>query len=250
MDYLQSLEDKGNDDVFPKFPEEIDALGVVLGHTARSNPNTAAVGRSRFFAIDPARKDQSTEMPVESLLEILRGYVQSVRPATGRLLLNTNVTHGVFRKGYSLADLFRKSGVAQLDQPARLDRSTLQTLERLNKFLAKSRIRCKAPGDKPGEFFTIERGMAGLATASDGKNEEHRPEFRDSRVVRFGSPATVRFYLRTPKTPGATPPPGLFFNTMVTVADYYWSSKYWNLLSLSLSSTYSNSRRIQDQGRS
>ncbi|KAK4044217.1 ribonuclease H-like domain-containing protein [Parachaetomium inaequale] len=223
MDYLQSLVDKGNDDVFPKFPEEIDALGVVLGHTARSNPNTAAVGRSRFFATDQARKDQATEMPYESLLEILRGYVQSVRPATGRLLLNTNVTHGVFRKSYSLAELFRRSGVAKLDQPARLDRPTLQTLERLNKFLAKSRIRCKAPGDKPGEFFTTERGMAGLATAGEGRNEEHPPQFRDSRVVRFGSPAAVSFYLRTPKTPGATPPPGLSFNTMVTVADYYRS---------------------------
>ncbi len=52
VDYLQTLQDPGNDAVFPKYPHEIDALGVVLGHTPRSDPNTAAVGRSRFFAID------------------------------------------------------------------------------------------------------------------------------------------------------------------------------------------------------
>ncbi|KAK4158401.1 ribonuclease H-like domain-containing protein [Chaetomidium leptoderma] len=220
MGYLQTLEDPANDTVFPKFPEEVDALGVVLGHTARANPNTAAVGRNRFFAIDQARKDEATRMPPGSLLEILRGYVQSVRLATGRMLLNTNVTHGVFRKGFTLAELFEGFGLVNLHQPNTLPGHLRGTLERLHKFLAKSRIRCRMPGDKPGEFFTTDRGMAGLATVRDGNDEQHKPSFQFKNFP-FVSPATVQFHLRAPKTPGATPPPGLTFDQYVVVAKYY-----------------------------
>ncbi|AEO58979.1 hypothetical protein MYCTH_2306810 [Thermothelomyces thermophilus ATCC 42464] len=218
MDYVRSLEDK-NDGVFPKFPEEIDALGIVLGHTARANLNTAAIGSSRFFAIDQARKDQAS-MPPDSRIEILRGYVQSVRPATGRLLLNTNVTHAVFRKAVKLDELFQKCGLANLHLPQQRPNHALRTLDGLNKFLAKSRIECKVPGERPGEFFKIQRGMAGLATTKDGKDEDQKPEFTESGF-RFGTPATVRFYLRKPKDLGAKPPPGLSFDTMVLVSDYY-----------------------------
>ncbi|KAL2197936.1 ribonuclease H-like domain-containing protein [Corynascus similis CBS 632.67] len=218
-EYLRSLKDK-NDGVFPKFPEEIDALGIVLGHTARSNPNTAAIGRSRFFAIDQQRKDQALKMPSDSLVEILRGYVQSVRPATGRLLLNTNVTHGVFRKEFKLDELFRSCRLINLHQPQQRPSHALRTLDSLNKFLAKMRIECKVPGEKHGEFFRIQRGMAGLATTRDGKDEKKRPEFTESGF-RFGTPATVRFFFRSPKAAGATPPPGLAYDTMVLVSDYY-----------------------------
>ncbi|KAK3292597.1 ribonuclease H-like domain-containing protein [Chaetomium fimeti] len=218
MDYLKLME-KDNDGVFPKYPEEIDTLGVVLGHTPRSNPGAAAVGRSRFFAVD-TRKDGAM-MGDRSLIEILRGYVQSVRPATGRLLLNTNVTHGVFRRGFKLDELFRLFQVAQLHQPRNLPGHAGSELERLHKFLSKTRIRCKVPGDAPGKFFVIERGMAGLANQRDGgKAPEDRPQFTLT-AVRFGAPTTVKFYLRAPKTPGTPPPAGLAYNTWVFVSDYY-----------------------------
>ncbi|KAL2150876.1 hypothetical protein VTH82DRAFT_7439 [Thermothelomyces myriococcoides] len=218
MGYLRSLEDK-DDGVFPKFPKEIDALGIVLGHTARASLNAAVIGSSRFFAIDPARKDQAP-MPPGSHIEILRGYVQSVRPATGRLLLNTNVTHAVFRKAVKLDELFKACGLTNLHLPQQRPGHALRTLDGLNKFLAKSRIECKVPGEKPGEFFSIKRGMTGLATSRDGKDEEKKPEFTDSGF-RFGTPATVKFYLRKPKDAAAKPPPGLSFDSMVLVSDYY-----------------------------
>ncbi|KAK4119305.1 Piwi-domain-containing protein [Parathielavia appendiculata] len=214
MTYLQTLDETGHETVFPKFPDEVDALGIVLGHTPRSNPNTAAVGRSRFFAIDDNRKDGVS--PYRSLLEILRGYVQSVRPATGRLLLNANVTHGIFRQHGSLAALFEEFGLVTLNQPETLTVEHRQTLEKLHKFLSKARIRCKVPGEE----VEIERTMAGLATTRDGTGDNPRPQFQHPNF-RFTSPATVEFHLRPPSTPGATPPPGHTFGNMVVVSDYY-----------------------------
>lgn len=228
MGYLGTLEDPANDATFPKFPAEIDALGVVLGHTARTNPNTVAIGRNRFFAIDKDRKDRAPGMPDDTLKEVMRGYVQSVRPATGRLLLNTNVTHGVFKKEFPLDELFRWSWVANLHEIEPLgmqqQQPALKRLGTLHKFLARSRVRCRMPGDKPGEFITIERTAAGLATTEDGRGETRRPDFRYPRF-RFSTPASVKFYLGKPKTPAAVPPSGLQFDTMVTVSNYYRASK-------------------------
>ncbi len=249
MGYLQTLEDTGNDAVFPKYPDEIDALGVVLGHTPRSNPNTAAVGRSRFFAVDPTRKDQAPNVPPLSLIEILRGYVQSVRPTTGRLLLNVNTTHGVFRKEFPLAQLFEKFKTDTLDK---LPSATPQIKGRLenqlltlNRFLSRSRIRCRIPGDKRGEFVTTERTMAGLAFNRDGRREDQPPQFRDQDFL-FACPISARFYLRAPKDQ-STQHPNLIphYGKHIVVAQYYKLSKC--PFSIVLASTPSNSVRVQHQ---
>lgn len=225
--HLLSLDDKDNDGAFPKYLAEIDSLGVVLGHGPRSDPGTAAVGRSRFFAVDD-RADRAS-MPPSSLIDILRGYVQSVRPATGRLLLNTNVTHGVFRKEFPLVTLFKHFDLMNLHQPfsnQQAFNSARRDLEKLHKFLSKSRIRCKVPGNKPGEFVTSDRGMAGLAVKGDGGGESHKPEFTGDHRQRYGTPATVKFFLRAAPPPASPPPPGLKPDTMVTVEDYYRKSKW------------------------
>lgn len=222
--YLQTLEDPANDSIFPKYPSEIDALGVVLGHTPRSNPNTAAVGRNRFFAVDAARKDAATQLPDGSLLDILRGYVQSVRPATGRLLLNTNVTHGVFRKEFPLAALFQSYGLTRLEDPNSHTESQKAALQKLHKFLSRSRIRCQVPGDKPGEFVTTERGIAGLATTRDGGRDEQRPKFQHANFP-FPCAATAKFFLRAPKD-AATAHPKLKYGDYIIVAQYYELSKH------------------------
>ncbi|KAK0742478.1 ribonuclease H-like domain-containing protein [Apiosordaria backusii] len=203
--YLQTFDDKGNESVFPKFAAEVDALGVVLGHTPRSNANTAAVGTSRFFAFDANRSEIGPVTP-ESMINILRGYVQSVRLATGRLLLNVNVTHGVFRQPIPLCDLFKKLPLNN------------NTLKRFHGFLAKSRISCQVPSDKPGEWVTIERSVAGLARVGDGSGEEKRPMFKPNEY--WGRPTTVKFFLRSPKEPRPAPP-GLQYDTMVLVSDYH-----------------------------
>lgn len=221
MDYLRTFNDPGNEAVFPKFPGEIDALGVVLGHTARSDDQkSATVGRSRFFAIDAERSE--CMLPPGSLIAILRGYVQSVRPATGRLLLNTNVTHGVFRgpEWKSFKEIFEGFNLANLDRPQQPPR-VMDDLTRMHKFLVHAPVICTLPGEKPGEWVTTERSIAGLGTLKDGSGPS-KPEIRG----RFLTPGTVRFRLNKPSKDDRPPPKGLEYGQMVVVADYLKASKH------------------------
>ncbi len=222
MDYLKVLEDPSNDAVFPKFPDEIDALGVVLGHTPRSDSNITSVGRNRFFAADRARRDVAPGME-RSMLDIYRGYFQSVRPATGRLLLNTNVSHGVFRKDLSLAEPFERMGLTKLNTQGEPPEYITATVRKVAKILSKSRIKCKIPTDKPGEFTEQERTMAGLGTPRDGSGEENRPQFQYPGRT-WTCPSNTRFYLRPPSDP-AKAYPGLAYGSHVLVSDYFKTSK-------------------------
>lgn len=228
LTYLNDFKDIGNQSVFPKFPGEVDALGVILGHTARSDPNMSAVGKSRYFAIDHTRIE-SGPVHDQALISILRGYVQSVRVATGRLLLQVNVTHGVFRRSPAegpirLDELFERLGLNLMDRLNQAPRHFANDLMRVHKFLNKSRILCRVPGNKPGDWVVTERTIAGLATTRDGRSEERPPEFRD-RNFPFTSPSTVRFFLRKLNTDTAAPQ-GLQYDSFVTVADYYRASRY------------------------
>ncbi|KAK4164492.1 ribonuclease H-like domain-containing protein [Cladorrhinum sp. PSN259] len=205
--YLKNLEDKGNESVYPKHPDEVDALGVILGHSARSDSETAAVGRSRFFAYGKLI-DAASNLPQDSLISILRGYVQSVRMATGRLLLQTNVTHGVFRKTPGLNQPAIKLDVLLRNQPE-------MRLRIIHKLLSKSRVSYKLAG------VSFERTIAGLAIRRVGKEGE--PMFRGTAkdFGQFGLPGTVKFLLRKPNTENPAPVGNLKYDTYVSVADYY-----------------------------
>ncbi|KIH92555.1 RNA interference and protein silencing protein [Sporothrix brasiliensis 5110] len=109
---------------FPKFQNLMDVIGIIMGHGPRmggsnlheDNPRTVAVGRSRFFPVDETREAELFHR--SRPLEILRGYFQSVRPSTGRLLLNVNVTHSVFRSSRErpFFELFRDCHFRDLEQ--------------------------------------------------------------------------------------------------------------------------------------
>jgi hypothetical protein len=218
LGYLRTFDDLGYETVYPRFSAEIDALGVVLGHTARADfQNTSTVGRNRFFAIDPERME--AEAPQDSILAILRGYVQSVRPATGRLLLNANVTHGVFRgpESTTLDSLFERLGLVGLDKP-NPPRQLVLNLTRIHKFLMRAPILCRRPGDKPGEWVIIERSIAGLASVKDG-SKENPLQFTQHQIP-FGSPTTVKFRLNKPST-DIQPPKGLQYGSMIDTATYF-----------------------------
>jgi len=228
--FVEEQGDKGSEDVFPKYQAEINSLNVVLGHTPRSDPNTEVVGRSRFFALDKGRAEASLQLQSQ-LIDILRGYVQAVRPATGRLLLNVNVTHGIFRKGITLDKLFKSMGLTGLNDPDKLsDQKLKHDLVRVNKVISKARIQCMVP-DVNGKLIPVERTIAGLATTKDGpkkrgkdeKDEGNRPEFFFPDFP-YTSPATTRFLLRPPKTP-RDPPKGLKYGDKVTVEAYFKASK-------------------------
>ncbi|KAH8904392.1 Piwi-domain-containing protein [Coniochaeta sp. PMI_546] len=229
--YLRNMLDPSGDAHFPKFPDELDALGVIIGHTPRVDGNAVVIGRRRFFAID-ARREQGV-MPRNCLLSIFRGYFQSVRPATGRLLLNVNVTHGFFRAALPLADIFAASGInimATIDSTRETDndekiRGFVRNAKIINQYLNRAKVAIKWPA-KNGQI--IHRFVTGLARKSDGQKEDMPPEFAPI-ATDFTSPYTTKFFLRQPAAGSkATIIEELKYDNYITVAEYFF--KKYNIV--------------------
>jgi hypothetical protein len=224
LGYLSTSIDLEGDSKFPKFPDEIGALGVILGHQARNDSGTIAVGSNRFFATDEVR-NESARMPPNSGLEILRGYSQSVRLATGRLLLNANVTHGVFRQSGDVVDLCRMLGADKMNMIDSMSRQEQlrfnQILKRLSEILSRARIQCQvlSSGNEPG--YIAERSTAGLACITDASNsKEMSPKF-SVQSLSFGGPTLVHIFLRQIDSHDEAKLGGLRYNEFCTVAEYY-----------------------------
>ncbi|KAM7192493.1 Ribonuclease H-like domain containing protein [Naviculisporaceae sp. PSN 640] len=226
MKYLSDSKDPGNEHVFPKFPLETDAINIILGHTARADRNATAVGSSRFFAIDDQRIEACLDMP-EGAVSLLRGYFQSVRTATGRLLLNTNVTHSIFRREIALDVLLQTLRLDSLHLDSNLGNTRtahaiVKDLTKLRKVLGKARLHVKVYDDESKQPITIEKTMCGFAVIGDGivkgKKADDGPQFKPGAF--YGCPTTVKFFLREPDTP-ANRKPGLTYNQHITVADYF-----------------------------
>ncbi|KAM7197351.1 Ribonuclease H-like domain containing protein [Rhypophila sp. PSN 637] len=221
LKYLSTFKDVGNEAIFPKFPAETDAIGIILGHTARKDPNIAAVGSSRFFAVDPGRIEACGTPPMpDGPVTLLRGYFQSVRPATGRLLLNANVTHSIFRREIAMDELLTKLNLGRVDNPGNYAQRLHHDLTKLRKILGKARVRCKIFDDDSNKWITVDKTMCGFAESRDGSGEENnrRPQFKPG--FSYACPTTVRFFLREPAE-SANKKAGLQYNTFITVAEYY-----------------------------
>ncbi|KAJ4018138.1 hypothetical protein NW752_002047 [Fusarium irregulare] len=155
---------------FPKFPDVVDALNVIFGFGPRSNNNTSAVGRSRFFSF----KDGGIVEDLRTYgrpLQIGRGFFQSVRLGTGRVLLNTNVTHGIFKIDGKCDAIFRELGI----QPASKQRCRL-----INKFLPKTRVLTQMKLSN-GKVIHRPKAIYGLAYAPEieraCRGKDHPPKF-------------------------------------------------------------------------
>ncbi|KAK3945563.1 ribonuclease H-like domain-containing protein [Diplogelasinospora grovesii] len=234
LDYFGTMHDLAGDATFPKFPTEVDAIGIVLGHTPRTDKDAVTIGRGRHFALDEARSEAA---PMNSFtVSILRGYFQSVRPATGRLLLNVHVTHAVFRQPIRLDELLGRWGDLKKFYSktfTNLQPHTKQLenmCDKLHKFLKKSRVRHTVPATRTRPAVTIETPIAGLAHIKDacdkkGGPTETSPKFRFQ--FPYSGPENVKFFLRRPDSEPATATGlgNLRYDTWVTVNDY-WIQKY------------------------
>jgi eukaryotic translation initiation factor 2C len=183
-----------------------------------------SIGQNRHFSTDRSQQNAHNIRSLSGGLEALRGYFQSVRPATGGLLLNVNVTHGVFFEPISLALLFPK-----------LVTGSKVTLQKKLKLV---RVQVThLPGKtskKTNQVFPRVKTIFGLAHPQDGRTEAHPP-----RVALFGGgPKEVQFWLSDvpPAAVGANPPgkgktgqkgagPSMPSNTYISVFDYFRRSK-------------------------
>ncbi|KAI1380391.1 Piwi-domain-containing protein [Hypoxylon crocopeplum] len=201
--YIQSMTDPTGSKSFPKFAEAIDAISIITGHWARANDRIGSLGRSRYFQLHEGSEKKSLGFP--GLNDVIRGYFQSARPATGRILLNANVTHGVFRPAGKVDQMMKNYGLT--DIPG------------LSRHLSKLRCNCRilaektVPGSKggrPSRERTVKKQIYGLAMRGDGSGQ-NKP-----KVSRPGGGASdVSFFLSSPA------PSGLKADAYCSVAEYY-----------------------------
>lgn len=152
----------------------IQAMNILLNHVQKSSNDLITVG-SRCFPIG-ANKDIAD---LGSGLQAIRGFYSSIRAATGRILVNVNVSYGVFFQPGSLKDLVSRG----IRDKYKLNR-TLKGLSVNATHLLKK--------NKSGGEIPRIKTILGLASAGDGIGlGPRRP-----RVPDFGAgPKHVEFWL-------------------------------------------------------
>ncbi|XP_044720104.1 piwi domain-containing protein [Hirsutella rhossiliensis] len=181
LKYVGTMSEGPVDGLFPKYPDVVDALNVILGHGPRSKlHDISAVGSARFF---PFGKDEAATNLFQDFHQLIaaRGFFQSARLGTGRLLLNANVSHGVFRAAGRLADLFDRF---QIRPTQALDNQAMRKIKAFAKFMPKTRVWAE---------ITLSTGEA---KPSDGKPLKFAPNYE------YPGPKQVQFFLNDGKGGG------------------------------------------------
>ncbi|KAI8238932.1 hypothetical protein K4K55_002429 [Colletotrichum sp. SAR 10_96] len=221
--YLRDMVDPSDPDDahFPRFETCVDALNVVLGHSSRANDQVAAVGKGRFFPCGPGAT--SARLGQQGPLTAIRGFFQSVRLATGRTLLNVNVTHGVFKTDVLVSDLCRWSGVNVFGTGNINAHQTVHTrLRGLSKFLAKTRVTVQFR-IADGKEVTAKKAIHSLACTRDLTRPPLGSTVLFSEGFVYGGPQEVRFQLDPAE--GQTKVLGNKQPGVYSVAQY-WQWKY------------------------
>ncbi|KOS19838.1 Protein argonaute 1B [Escovopsis weberi] len=209
--FLTSMDDgPGEAAVLPRYPDIIDSLNVIFGHGPRSKMNEiTAVGASRYFSFG---NDQTIKELTHNwrALAAMRGYFQSVRIGTGRLLLNTNITHGVFRLSGKMTKIFKDLNIAPVQDR---DYRGIRMLKAFAKFLPKARVKATFRLANGKEVSRV-KIIHGLAVATDVRRAVDRPP-KFSPKWAFPGPKEVSFWLKDDSGGGK----------YTTVFDYYRQNK-------------------------
>jgi hypothetical protein len=198
---------------FPKFPDVVDALNVIFGFGPRSNEDISAVGSSRFFSFKNGGICRDMNMQGRPL-QAVRGTFQSVRLGTGRILLNANVTHGIFKISGNCATIFQGLHVFAAK---RTDAPQMRNLRLMNKFLPKTRVLAKMKFAN-GKEVRRPKAIYGLAYKPEierASHGEHPPQFQAG--YDFPGPHNVKFYLASDSSGGGA---------YTTVKEFYRQSKF------------------------
>ncbi|MBE3045555.1 hypothetical protein IMZ48_24015 [Candidatus Bathyarchaeota archaeon] len=166
MRYIQDQKDE--DARCPKFEEAVNALNIVLGHTARNDAAVSVIGAKRFFNTAPAGTNANPERRdlFYGLLGICRGYFQSLRLSTGRLLLNTNVTYGVFRLQGEISEYFRRANISRRNPDAAFDM--------MARLLNRARVEYRFKLAEGEEFRTQRKTIMGIYLGEKVADEDIR----------------------------------------------------------------------------
>lgn len=179
----------------------IDCFNLILGQQCRRNPlSMATIGRHRYFPrsakmfSDKDDLGDVFETAIPEMISVSRGFFQGVRPAVDHLLLNVNVTFGVFRPHGVIKDLYGllKGEHELFGHPGR----RIQVLAQLHQVISRARVEYKIPGiDKvTGEERTPEIvPIAGFARKTDSGKDKDHPLRIDAD---FPGPGQVSFWIK------------------------------------------------------
>lgn len=199
LQYTKTMTDKSDPDgrEYPKFPTATDSIGIIMSFAPRSHDKMSTVGNARFFPFPNAQN--SVPLGSNRGLLAVRGYFQSVRPATGRILVNTNVSHAAIREHGPVQQLLAKFGLGTRDGKSRpLTSADDSQLRKLSKWLSRMRVRYQVTvgKDKP-RLIDQNKTIFALACKDDvRRNSKNPPKYLGKS--RFGTPADTQFYLNKP----------------------------------------------------
>jgi hypothetical protein len=206
----------------------IQALNIILGHYSKENGSLAKIGTSKTFSLGRG----VDKLDLTHGLEAIRGFYTSVRAATGRTLVNVNVSNAAFYKAGPLDGLM----------------TAFQSGNKfsLEKFLKKVRVQTthlKERKNKKGEVIPRIKTIFALAYPSDGQRLEHPP-----KISGYGAgPKEVSFWMdsqanvqapkaapgKGKKAPGKAPAASTG-GGYITVYDFFVKSKCGPCLEVSV----------------
>ncbi|KFA80094.1 hypothetical protein S40288_10405, partial [Stachybotrys chartarum IBT 40288] len=154
------------------------ALNILLGHYSKENGSLAKIGTSKTFSLGQG----ADRLDLTHGLEAIRGFYTSVRAATGRILVNVNVSNAAFYKAGPLDGLMTAYQFGNKFS--------------LEKFLKKVRVQTthlKERKNKKGEVVPRIKTIFALAYPSDGQRLEHPP-----KIAGYGAgPKEVSFWMES-----------------------------------------------------
>jgi eukaryotic translation initiation factor 2C len=175
---LQYLTSADVNAVFSDKQTLIQAFNIFFNHFAKSRDTIATVGSSKSFSLEDIQK-----MDLGSGLTTIRGFFSSVRAATARILVNVQVTHGVF---YTAGDLNQL-----MSSYLSTHYNDFRALEKFLKLVKVKTTHLPERKNKAGQVIPRIKTIFALATPNDGSKAAHRP-----RVKRYGAgPKDVEFWL-------------------------------------------------------
>lgn len=195
INHVASMTVPKDDNVFPRHPEEVDVLNMILGFRPRSNiDGVSVVGSSRFFPLGSQAKIHELTVDWRPLIAA-RGFFQSTRLATGRLLLNTQVTHGVFRLSGRATEIFETLGIQPFQSKSQ-NYTHAKTVKAFSKCMSKVRawVTFKtASGREVKRVKTIE-GLAFASELSRKRSNRGKNADRFTAGWELCGPAHVQFW--------------------------------------------------------
>lgn len=160
----------------------VQMLNIIMCKAPNEAASVAKLPGNKFYPHQGLRgANNHPDIDFEELaggLVALRGYFSSVRCATGRMLLNLNVTSGAFYQTVSVMDLLAKFGNTDPEQR--------------EIFVRKLKVLYERPGKSP---VKSEKTIIGFAKTPNVKNPK--------KVKRFGNAHEVKFEYQDLSGPSA-----------------------------------------------